>query len=446
MDGSKRFTGGKNNNAYNGRLKEILLSKQKSEEKITEADIANIPIIKQADNSRLLPKYSSILGKSGEDGVSMEDLDQLQADLEKLLTTNAARIRHLLAEIGELDRNEEGHGRKAYDKTSLKRKRNDDTSRKFKDTKNGMRVIKKQYGLTHKFVGDTHLQEVPKVTLPKNDNSDKFWASIEPYCANVSKDDVAFLESLIQECAKDINMNIPELGEHYTEGWSDEILNEEQNYGKSPSKKISGFDMKRNKLHAIMDTFATPLNQNITATIEENIMSVLPKTSGPNGIIKFKACDVLKSSNNNHKLGACLDKKLKKEQVEQGILTLDDLAKTQPDDEILTEIKKCQLELKTMNKYNIEELNKLKTIVTDDLRCSDVKDQLEKVDKQVLDLYNKILVARKAAQTQDGDEFDRNVFNEQITKEFEGQADALLKQQIALNNENNGMTEMHMLY
>ncbi|CAH1965032.1 unnamed protein product [Acanthoscelides obtectus] len=132
-----------------------------------------------------------------------------------------------------------------------------------------------------------------------------------------------------------------------------------------------------------MDTFATPLNQNITATIEENIMSVLPKTSGPNGIIKFKACDVLKSSNNNHKLGACLDKKLKKEQVEQGILTLDDLAKTQPDDEILTEIKKCQLELKTMNKYNIEELNKLKTIVTDDLRCSDVKDQLEKVDKQV---------------------------------------------------------------
>lgn len=33
-------------------------------------------------------------------------------------------------------------------------------------------------------------KEIPKITLPRNDNSDKFFASIEPYCAPVSKDDV----------------------------------------------------------------------------------------------------------------------------------------------------------------------------------------------------------------------------------------------------------------
>lgn len=31
---------------------------------------------------------------------------------------------------------------------------------------------------------------MPKVTLPKNDDSDKFWGSVEPYCANVAKEDL----------------------------------------------------------------------------------------------------------------------------------------------------------------------------------------------------------------------------------------------------------------
>lgn len=62
---------------------------------------------------------------------------------------------------------------------------------KLKDLKSGMRVMKKNYGLpVNKYISDSHLHpEIPKV--PENDNSDKFWASIEPYCANVTRDDVA---------------------------------------------------------------------------------------------------------------------------------------------------------------------------------------------------------------------------------------------------------------
>lgn len=117
-----------------------------------------------------------------------------------------------------------------------------------------------------------------------------------------------------------------------------------------------------------------------------------------------------------------------------------------PEDEILSEIKKCQQELTTVNEYNIEELNKLKTAVINDLHSNEVKEQLEKVDKQVLDLYNKIIVSRKTAQQEEGDEFDKAIFSEQITKEFENQADALLKQQIELNREINGLTDMQMIY
>ncbi|CAH1153559.1 unnamed protein product [Phaedon cochleariae] len=439
MDVPKRssFTIPKINVKYNGKLKEILSStKAKSEVQ----DLSNIPFIKQSDSIRLLPKYSAILGKSADDGVSMDDLDHLQQDLEKLYSTSAIRIRYFLSEIGEVDRNDEGPDRKAHDKTSLKRKRPDEKP-KFKDAKNGMRVKKKTVGFPAKLIDD-FLQEIPKVTLPKNDNSDKFWASIEPFCSSVTKDDVASLDSIIQEFSKEIDIKIPEVGDHYANGWSEEIINDEQNLGKSPSKKgAPTSDIKKNGLHAMLETFSSPQTQ--------RLLNSLPKNGEnerePN---KLKSTEFgkFRTSSAGQKVGRCLDRRLKKELMEQGIITMEDLAKNMPEDEILNEITKCQQELATVNEYNIQELNKLKSIVMNDLRSSEMKEQLDKVDKQVLELYNKIIVARKTAQQVEGDDFDKVVFTEQVTRDFEGQADALLKQQIELNHEINGLTDRDMIY
>lgn len=47
-----------------------------------------------------------------------------------------------------------------------------------------------------------HKHEVPKVTLPRNDTSDKFWSSIEPYCADLSRDDVNVCLSDENQCEK----------------------------------------------------------------------------------------------------------------------------------------------------------------------------------------------------------------------------------------------------
>ncbi|KAJ8928529.1 hypothetical protein NQ314_018905 [Rhamnusium bicolor] len=409
MNGTKRsYTISKSNvSRNNSKLKDILSSsRHKSEGKRIEPQLANIPIIKQIDNARLLPKYTAILAKS-DDGLSMDDLDQLQQDLEKLLSSSAIRIRYLLSEIGEIDRKDDSHNRKAHHKTSMKRKRPDEKP-KLKDQKNGMKVVKKHYGLpVNKFIGDTHFhQKIPKVTLPKNDNSDKFWASIEPYCTNVNKDDVGFLDSLIQEFSKEIDIKLPAVGEHYASAWSEEVMNDEQNSAKSSIKKTVSLD-KRNGLHTMVETFSMPQTQKPRALIEEKVLSAL-----------------LKNGDN--------DVKIAKLKVEQGILSIEDLTKNMPDDEILTEIKKCQQELAMVNKYNIEELSKLKNVVCIELHSNELKEQLENVDKQVLDLYNKKIISRKTAQ-QEGDEFDKAVSTEQITKEFESQADALLKQQIELN-------------
>lgn len=73
------------------------------------------------------------------------------------------------------------------------------------------------------------------------------------------------------------------------------------------------------------------------------------------------------------------------ELVEQGILKPDDIQRVlTPDDEILQEIKKCQQELAAVNEHNVQQLNKLKDIVTRDQRRLEVKEALRKIDKQVL--------------------------------------------------------------
>ncbi|CAG9855153.1 unnamed protein product [Phyllotreta striolata] len=408
MNGTKRTSSGRH----------------KIDGKILEPDVSSIPLIKQCDNPRLLPKYTSILAKTGENTVSMDDLDLLQQDLEKLLSTSAVRIRYLLAEIGETDKNDESHDKKADVKTSLKRKRIKGKP-KHKDFK-----------------------ALPKFRAEKC-HSDKFWASIEPLCANVTKDDVVFLDTLIQEYSKEIDIKIPEIGEHYANNWSDEIINEEQHLGKAHKKSSSTNDIKKNGLHTMVETFSMPQTQRLLAgLIEERVLHNHPKNGEVTKSNKVKGTDYakMKSSLNSQKLGTCLDRRLKKELMEQGIITLEDMSKSIPDDEILSEIKKCQQELTTVNDYNIGELNKLKAVVENDFHSNELKEQLEKVDKEVLDLYNKIIIARKTAQEEDGDEFDEAIFSEQITKEFENQADALLKQQIELNQKINGLTDMQMIY
>lgn len=107
--------------------------------------------------------------------MGMEDLDQLQQDLEKLLSTCAVRYRMLRAEIDEDKKEEKG-------KASVKRKRPDDKL-KARESKNRVRILKaKHYGLQLK-------AETPK--LPRSDIADKFWQTVDSYCPDVTKDDIA---------------------------------------------------------------------------------------------------------------------------------------------------------------------------------------------------------------------------------------------------------------
>lgn len=54
-----------------------------------------------------------------------------------------------------------------------------------------------------------------------------------------------FLDTLIEECSKEITIKVPDIGEHFTSEWSDELLFEEQNVSST-----KGNDFKKNGFSA----------------------------------------------------------------------------------------------------------------------------------------------------------------------------------------------------
>lgn len=70
--------------------------------------------------------------------------------------------------------------------------------------------------------------------MPKNITPGRFWAMVEPYCSEITREDLRFLEDQIKFC-EDIGdvMKIPPLGRYYGEKWDEEDLGAEQADGEN---------------------------------------------------------------------------------------------------------------------------------------------------------------------------------------------------------------------
>ena len=72
--------------------------------------------------------------------------------------------------------------------------------------------------------------DLPKI--PKNDTTNRFWATVEPYCADITADDLKFLEDLIRQHEDNADLyKVPSLGKHFAERWAQDDLLEEQKEG-----------------------------------------------------------------------------------------------------------------------------------------------------------------------------------------------------------------------
>ncbi|KAL1130964.1 hypothetical protein AAG570_012205 [Ranatra chinensis] len=373
-----------------GKMKE---ARSRSPETPEDCDFT-FPILKTVDKARNLHCYSAVLGRGKEDGVSMEDLDRLQPELESLLSAVAVRLRTLQAEVTALSTSEDKSEKKnATVPSNLQKKRKLNEVRVSKSMKD-LSKVRDREGSTKVEVGSSgnetdNSADIPynslkpessKVVIPKNDTPNKFWASVEPYCSEVTPENIKELEDLIASCDNDCTtLKIPPLGKHYTARWADEDLMEE--------KESSNLERtKRNKTYSGRDKTPGPLVQRlVSALMEENVIG---REVSP--IFTDEADGSYLAKLPLYHTTACFERRIRRELEAIGFLE----ANNDDTDEILSEIKKCDEELKLVASQNKEHLKRLLGLAKQEIARQDIRNKIKLIDAEILEIYRKTTASK----------------------------------------------------
>nr|XP_029713754.1 transcriptional adapter 3-like [Aedes albopictus] len=392
-------------------------------------EISLVPYIKTADNGKVLPKYTAALSSTTEDLVPAEDLDMVQLELELLLSTVALRYRVLKSEIDTIDKADERRERKGkfIDKapSSPGKKRRLDDKQKFRDStgkpfghhmklpkiKNMSSLIPPSPAPSQNTDDSSdavpflppnhHIQHIisdnsnNKLMLSKNDTPNKFWMSAEPYCMPITHEDLKLLDDLLEEYSGPLIPPIPELGPHYSTQWAADDIKEEQDSSAKKVKGLTNGDIGR-KEKVMGEGITGPLTQRlVSALMEENLLPDCNSTSNENS---NSSSDIGHSNSRSAvsllKNGISIERRLRKELIEQGILDDDDMPKSQQDDEILSEINRVRTEIAVIAEYNSNEIRKLQSMAQDEMKRIEVKRKLDRVDQEIIECYKKIMAAR----------------------------------------------------
>uniref|UniRef100_A0A182J0M2 Uncharacterized protein n=1 Tax=Anopheles atroparvus TaxID=41427 RepID=A0A182J0M2_ANOAO len=392
-----------------------------------------VPHVKTSENAKVLPKYTAALLNTTDELIPAEDLDTIQLELELLLSTVALRSRVLKAELETIDKADERRERKGKHMEKApsspgKRKRLEE-KQKFRESAGKLlgqqlKISKMKHSSTlvppspapSQHTDDSmdavpflpqnhhlqHLSSDTKPIVPKNDTPNKFWLSVEPYCMPISHEDLKLLDDLLEEYSGPLIPPIPELGPHYSTQWAADDIKEEQDgvansaTSKTKSKNLTNGDLSK-KEKIIGEGITGPLTQRlVSALMEENLHPDCTSTSNENS---NSSSDVAHSNNARSavallKNGISIERRLRKELIEQGILDADDMPKSQQDDEILSEINRVRTELAVIAEYNSNEIRKLQSMAKDEMKRIEVKRKLDRVDQEIMDSYQKVIAAR----------------------------------------------------
>lgn len=94
------------------------------------------------------------------------------------------------------------------------------------------------------------------------------------------------------------------------------------------------------------------------------------------------------------KSGIDVEKRLKKELVDLGILDSNDLAKDK-EDEVLNEIIRVRNELYAISEYNLNELKSLREAAFEEMKRLEIKRKLDFVDQELIESYKKVWAAKQ---------------------------------------------------
>ncbi|XP_052065069.1 transcriptional adapter 3-B-like [Mytilus californianus] len=393
------------------------------------------PDLEPVDHETKCPKYTAILARPEEEGIVVEELDQIQIDVETLLAAVGLRLKQLEEEKSTLNNWQDKKDGKLVKNQqpetpppSLKRGKTADEkpSKKFKSQ--GSDVSGKGSHATPPGKPKGKIAQVrselefaadsPEILprLHKNDVVNKFWQSVEPYCSDITNEDIKVLEDLLRSHDNDDDyFRIPPLGKHYTEKWAEEDILEEQRDGAKMNSKTRNTNnnhynntedsttlLKKAEQNNIDESPFGPLTQRlVSALIEENIMTsiddVMTDVNGGSeapAISPKALAKQLNIGNPSH-----LEKRIKRELEEQGLLDSEDKVDDDPDDEILMELKQKQQELKTLCQHNISMTKNMLDKAREEMKKQDMKKKLAAADSEILEAYRKVQLAKQKKKT-----------------------------------------------
>lgn len=259
---------------------------------------------KHLDHAKRCPKYTAILSRPAGSTIQPNELDDIYTDLENLLGAANIRQRQLDSELKILGEWADKKDRKSNfeldlfsnisGKRSAKASQEERHGKKQKIDEGKLGKVKGK--VSNKVAkGEPDPEVYVSKPKPGNDLPNKFWASVEPYCADISTDDLKVLEDIINSVTEDSEyFKIPALGKHYTQVWAQEDLNEEQQEGSKTEKrrgalssnyenvdfekKASSVDMAAMSNDEETCPFGALTQRLISALVDENILAPMDES------------------------------------------------------------------------------------------------------------------------------------------------------------------------
>ncbi|NWU70951.1 TADA3 protein, partial [Pterocles burchelli] len=351
---------------------------------------------KSVDHVKVCPRYTAVLARSEDDGIGIEELDTLQLELETLLSSASRRLRVLEAETQILTDWQDKKG----DRRFLKLSKEHDVGTSVKHGKPKKQKLEGKGGhgtgpgpgrpksknlqpkiQEYEFQDDPI--DVPRI--PKNDAPNRFWASVEPYCADLTNEDVRVLEELLKPPEDEAeHYKIPPLGKHYSQRWAQEDLLEEQKDG---ARAAAAADKKKGVLGPLteLDT------KDVDALLKKSeAQHEQPEDGCPFGPLTQRLLQALVES---------LEGRIKEELVAQGLLESEDRPAEDSEDEVLAELRKRQAELKALSAHNRAKKHELLRLAKEELHRQELRQRVRMADNEVMDAFRKIMAARQKKRT-----------------------------------------------
>ncbi|XP_010880132.2 transcriptional adapter 3 [Esox lucius] len=391
---------------------------------------------KPVEHVKLCPRYTAVLGRSEDDGIGIEELDTLQLELETLLSSASRRLRALEEQRQILTDWQDKKGDKRFLKlgkdTDLSASSRHKPKKQKLDGKGshgpgpgpGRPKSKNVQPKVQEYELSEDPQDIPR--NPKNDAPNRFWASVEPYCADITNEEIRVLEELLKPPDDEAEYyKIPALGKHYSQRWAQEDLLEEQREGARANDKkkslmgpLSELDAK--DVDALLKKSESqhdppedgcpfgPLTQRLLqALVEENIISPMEDSPIPDLSGKDGGNDAAGTSPRSQGKSfsvphtRSLEARIKEELIAQGLLDSEERpgAGGDSEDEVLAELHKRQAELKALSAHNRSRKQELLRLAKEEMRKQELRQRVRVSDNEVMEGFRRIMAARQKKRT-----------------------------------------------